>query len=435
FAPRERFRLGPFDVEALRMTHSIPDAVAFAIHTPAGIVIHTGDFKIDHTPIDGEVSDLARLAELGSEGVLLLFSDSTNAGQPGTTTSERAVGKGLERVFRQASGKVLATTFASHIHRLQQFVDVSARFGRKVALVGRSLEQNVELARGLGKIEVPDDLLVDVEEVADLPPDQVTVVAGGSQGEPRSALSRIANDDHPHVKAHAGDAVVISARVIPGNERAIGMVVNHLFRRGADVYWERSADVHTSGHASEDELKLVLRLVRPRYFVPLHGEYRHLVRHRQLAVETGVDPERCFLLEDGHSLVIDGDGARRAEPVEAGRVFVDGKGVGDVEEVVLRDRRHLAQDGVVLAILGIHSPSGEIVAGPDLMSRGFVLEGASQKVLDDARASVLRSLAELSAESRADAVEVQESVRRTLKRFFDKTLDRRPMILPFIMEM
>ncbi|MGH7857772.1 MAG: ribonuclease J, partial [Candidatus Binatia bacterium] len=259
FAPGDRFDLGPFGVEALRMTHSIPDAAGFAIHTPAGTVVHTGDFKIDHTPIDGEVSDLARLAELGSEGVLLLFSDSTNVGQPGTTPSERAVGKGLERVFRQAPGKVLATTFASHIHRLQQFVDVSARFGRKVALLGRSLVQNVELASGLRKIDVPDDLLVDVEEAAELPPERVTVIAGGSQGEPRSALSRIANDDHPHVKADPGDVVVISARVIPGNERAIGAVVNHLFRRGADVHWERSAEVHTSGHASEDELKLMLR--------------------------------------------------------------------------------------------------------------------------------------------------------------------------------
>jgi ribonuclease J len=435
FAPRDRWRLGSFEIEALHMTHSIADAAGFALRTPLGTIVHTGDFKIDHTPIDGKVSDLARLGELGSEGVLLLFSDSTNIDRTGSTPSERTVGLGLERVFQRTAGKLLVATFASHVHRLQQIMDLSAKFDRKVAVAGRSLVQNVRLARDLGKLAAPDDLFVDLEELQDLPPERVTLIAAGSQGEPRSALSRIATDDHPIVKAAPGDAVVLSVRVIPGNERTVTTLVNHLHRRGADVHWQGSADIHTSGHASQEELRLMLRLTHPKYFVPVHGEYRHLVKHVALAVETGLERDRCFLLEDGDTLVIDEVGARPGERVEAGRVFVDGKGVGDVEEVVLRDRRHLAEGGLVLAILGIHPTSGEVVAGPDLVSRGFVLEGAQQPLLEEARAAVLAGLDAISTESRGDPVEVQESVRRTLKRFFDKRLDRRPMILPFVMEM
>jgi ribonuclease J len=435
FAPRDRWTLGAFEIEALHMTHSIVDAVGFALRTPLGTIVHTGDFKIDHTPIDGRVSDLTRLGELGSEGILLLFSDSTNVDRAGTTPSERTVGLGLERVFQRAAGKVLASTFASHVHRLQQIMDLSKKFDRKVALVGRSLVQNVSLARALGKLTVPDDLFVDLAALTDLPPERVTLVAAGSQGEPRSALSRIATDDHPIVKAAPGDVVVLSARVIPGNERAVTTLVNHLCRRGAEVHWQGSTDIHTSGHASQDELRLMLRLTRPKYFVPVHGEYRHLVKHVALAVETGLERDRCFLLEDGETLVVGESGARLGERVEAGRVFVDGKGVGDVEEVVLRDRRHLAEDGLVLAVVGIHPTSGDVVAGPDLVSRGFLLEGAQQPLLEEARAAILSALDNISPESRGDPMEVQESVRRTLKRFFDKRLDRRPMILPFIMEM
>ena len=435
FAARDRWAVGPFEVEALHMTHSIVDAFGFAIRTPLGTIVHTGDFKIDHTPIDGRTSDLARIAELGNEGVLLLFSDSTNVDRPGSTPSERTVGAGLERVFQRASGKVLAATFASHVHRVQQIIDLSVRFDRKVALAGRSLQQNLKLARDLRLLSVSEDVLIDVDEVKDLAPSRVTLLATGSQGEPRSALSRIATDDHPEIRAEAGDVVVLSSRVIPGNERPITTLVNHLYRRGAEVYWEGRGEIHTSGHASQEELRLMLRLARPRYFVPVHGEYRHLVKHVQLAADTGVDRDRCFLLVDGETLVIDAEGPKPGDRVEAGRVFVDGKGIGDVEELVLRDRRHLSQDGVVLAILGIHATSGEVVAGPDLVSRGFLLEGAQQAMLQDARGAVLAALQTLSPESRGDPVEVQESVRRTLKRFFDKRLDRRPMILPFIMEM
>ena len=435
FEPRDRWKLGPFEVEALHMTHSIVDAGGFAISTPIGTIVHTGDFKIDHTPIDGKVTDLARLGDLGSEGVLLLFSDSTNVDRPGTTPSEKSVGGGLERVFQRTTGKMLVATFASHVHRVQQILDLSAKFGRKVALAGRSLEQNVELARDLHRLSVTGDLLIDVEAVKDMPPERVTLLATGSQGEPRSVLSRIANDDYPHVKATSGDSVVFSSRVIPGNERPITTLVNHLFRRGAEVYWSGRGEIHTSGHASQDELRLVLRLVRPKYFVPVHGEYRHLVRHIELAVETGIDRGRCFLLEDGDTLVVDADGAKPGDRVEAGRVFVDGKTVGDVEELVLRDRRHLSQDGLVIAILGMNPITGDVVAGPELVSRGFVLEGAQTELLQEARAAVLTSLEAISPDSRADPIEVQAAVRRTLKKFFDKRLNRRPMILPYVMEM
>jgi len=435
FAPRDRWRLGPFEVEALQVTHSIVDAVGFAIRSPVGTIVHTGDFKIDHTPIDGRACDLARLAEIGAEGVSLLLSDSTNVDRPGTTASERTVRSGLERAFQRAEGRVMVATFASHVHRMQQVVDLSMKFERKIALAGRSLVQNVKIARDLGKLDAPDDAFVDVDEVRDMVPSQLTLLAAGSQGEPRSALSRIATDDYPAIAASPGDVVVLSSRVIPGNERPITTLVNHLCRRGAEVLWEGTADIHVSGHASQEDLRLVLRLTQPKYFVPIHGEYRHLARHVALAEETGLERSRCFLLEDGQTLVIDPDGARGGGHVEAGRVFVDGKGVGDVEEVVLRDRRHLSQDGLVLAILGIHPTSGAVVAGPELVSRGFVLEGAHQPLLQEARAAILAALEGISPEGRGDPLEVHESVRRTLKKFFDKRLDRRPMILPFIMEM
>ncbi len=367
--------------------------------------------------------------------MLLLLSDSTNVDRLGTTPSERTVRGGLERAFHRAGGRIMVATFASHVHRMQQVIDLSLKFGRKVALAGRSLVQNVKIARDLGKLDAPDEALVDIGDVGALAPSQLTLLAAGSQGEPRSALSRIATDDYPPIAAGPGDVVVLSSRVIPGNERPITTLVNHLCRRGAEVLWEGTPDIHVSGHASQDELRLMLRLIQPKYFVPVHGEYRHLVKHVALAEETGVARERCFLLEDGQTLLIDRDGARPGERVEAGRVFVDGKGVGDVEEVVLRDRRHLSQDGLVLAILGIHPTSGAIVAGPELVSRGFVLEGAHQALLQEARAAILAALDGISPEGRGDPVEVQESVRRTLKKFFDKRLDRRPMILPFVMEM
>ena len=431
-------RVGPFTVEPFAVTHSIPDSVGLAIRTPVGTLIHTGDFKLDQTPLDGRLPDLRRLAELGGAGVALLFSDSTNAERPGVTPSEQSVGSRFATIFRQATGRVLVTTFSSHIHRLQQVIDCAVRFDRRVALVGRSLIAHVAVARDLGLLHVPEGTLVDLAQARDLPRERVALLTAGSQAEATSALVRIAMNAHKQVSLDPGDVVVLSSRVIPGNERAIGLLVNHLCRRGAIVHYERfgSADerVHVSGHASQEELKLVLNLVRPRHFVPVHGEYRHLVRHIALAREVGIPAERCHLLEDGDVLELDGDTARRGARVTAGRVFVDGKGVGDVEDEVLRDRRHLSEDGLVLAVLAIHQQSGDIVAGPDLVSRGVVAEEASPEVLEPARDAVLEALAAINPESRTDPAEVKEEVRRALRRYF-KRFERRPVILPFVVEM
>ena len=437
--PLERFkagdawRVGPFEIEAIHITHSIVDAVALAIRTPLGTVVHTGDFKFDQTPLDDLPSDLARFAALGDSGVLALLSDSTNVDRPGVTPSERSLTAKLEAAFQRARGRVLVATFASHLHRIQQVIDVSAKTGRRVAIVGRGMIENVETGQALGYLRVPPGVLIDLGEARQLPAEHVTYLSTGSQGEPMSALARIAMDDHKQVKIGAGDTVIMSSRIIPGNEKPIGDVINHLCRRGADVLHEPLAGLHVSGHASQSELKLMLQLTRPRYFVPVHGEYRHLVRHAALAAEMGIVD--TFVLEDGNVLEIDGTGARQAESVASGRVFVDGKGVGDVGDVVLRDRRHLSDGGLVLAILAVNQHTGEIISGPDLISRGFVFEDDSQPYFERAKEAVLEALAALAPESRTVPAEVKEEMRKTLRRYFKKTLERRPVILPVVMEL
>jgi len=435
FRPRQPWQMGPFAIEAVHMTHSIVDAVALAIRTPAGTVIHSGDFKLDQTPIDGAASDLQRLAEYAADGVLLLLSDSTNSEREGYTPSERTVRGDLDRIFREAPGKIFFSTFSSHVHRLTQVLDLAQRHGRRVITVGRSMQNSIKIASQLGYLEYPLSLFADMSELRQLDPQQVLMLITGSQGEPLSALIRIAVGDHGQVRMDPDDAVVLSSRIIPGNEKSISNMINHIYRRGARVHHAANAQVHVSGHASQEELRLLLRLVRPRYFVPVHGEYRHLVRHRALAHSVGMTAESTFLLEDGHVLEIDASGARMAAPVHAGRVFVDGKGIGDVEDVVLRDRRHLSSDGLVLAILAIDQHSGEIIAGPDLLSRGFIIEENGQEYLDRAKGVVLETLRNITAESRTDSMEVKEEVRKSLKRFFARTLERRPVIVPFIMEM
>ncbi len=434
-ALRTPVEIGPFAVEAIHVTHSIVDSVALAMRTPAGTILHTGDFKLDQTPLDGRPSDLRRIAQLGESGVLLLLSDSTNVQRPGFTPSERAVGGYLERIVRAAAGKVFVATFASHVHRIQQVLDVSRMLGRRVALVGRSLATNVAIATELGHLRAPSDLFVDLAATSALPPREVTILATGSQGEALSALTRIAMHDHPQVSAAPGDVVVLSSRVIPGNERAVTNLVNHFYRRGAEVITDHVAPCHVSGHASQEELKLMLALARPRYFVPIHGEYRHLVQHCRLAQGVGLAADDCFLLENGHVLDLSATAARRGDPVRAGRVFVDGKGVGDVGEVVLRDRRHLSAGGLVLAIVAIDQQSGDVVAGPDLVSRGVLLEEANRDYIDEARGAILETLAGLNPESRTDPVEVKEEIRKALRRYFNRRFGRRPVVLPFVVEM
>ncbi len=429
---REPIRVGPFAVEPFAVTHSIPDSVGLIVRTPVGTVVHTGDFKVDQTPLDGRLPDLRRLAEVGDEGVLLLMSDSTNVEHPGVTPSERSVGVHLEQIFREADGRVVVTTFSSHLHRMQQVIDLSVRHGRKVGLVGRSLVSHVATARDLGLLHVADGTLVDLAVLRDLPRHQVTLLTAGSQAEAASALVRIAMNAHKQAALSPGDVVILSSRIIPGNERAISSLVNHLYRRGAIVHYGRNAPIHVSGHASQEELKLVLNLVRPRHFIPVHGEYRHLVRHLHLAREVGVPADGCHLLEDGDVLELATDGAERAERVPAGRVFVDG--TEEVGDVVLRDRRHLSEDGLVLAVLAIEQQSGDLVAGPDLVSRGVVAEDASPEVFDGARSVILEALGGINPESRTDPAEVKEEVRKALRRYF-KRMDRRPVILPFVLEM
>jgi ribonuclease J len=430
----EPIQVGPFAVEPFAVTHSIPDSVGLIVRTPVGTLVHTGDFKVDQTPLDGRLADLRRLAEVGDEGVLLLMSDSTNVEHAGVTPSERSVGIHFEQIFREADGRVVVTTFSSHIHRMQQVIDLSVRHGRKVGLVGRSLTSHVATARDLGLLHVGDDTLVDLAVLRDLPRREVTLLTAGSQAEAASALVRIAMNAHKQVMLTPGDVVVLSSRVIPGNERAISSLVNHLYRRGAIVHYGRNTPIHVSGHASQEELKLVLNLVRPCHFVPVHGEYRHLVRHLQLAREVGVPADGCHLLEDGDVLELGSDGAERAERVPAGRVFVDGKGIGEVGDVVLRDRRHLSEDGLVLAVLAIAQQSGDLVAGPDLVSRGVVAEEISPEVFDGARSVILEALDGINPESRTDPAEVKEEVRKALRRYF-KRMERRPVILPFVLEM
>lgn len=430
--PRESWKIGPFSIEGMHVTHSIVDAMAFAITTPLGTIIHTGDFKLDQTPIDGQRSDLARFAEWGDRGVLLLMSDSTNVERTGVTPSERTLIRPLEELMSHASGKVLVATFASHIHRVRQVIELSLAQGRTVGVVGRSLVENIEIARDIGHLRIPSGALIDPTKVADRDPRTLTLLTTGSQGEPLSALSRIAFGDHPQIKLGSGDVVILSSRVIPGNERAIGRLIDHLYRRGAEVYYEAVACVHVSGHASQEELQLILNLVRPRYFIPIHGEYRHLVRHCDLARGVGVDPTGVFLLENGQVVEINADEAHVVEPVRAGRVFVDG--LEGIEHEVLRDRRHMAEDGLVVAILGLAQHTGELLNGPDLLSRGFLPSNGGADFAA-AKEAVCVALNELPPESRTDTGVVKEQVRLSLRRYFRRTYGRRPVVLPFVMEM
>jgi len=433
-AAGEPWKLGSFKLEGIRVTHSLMDCLALAVETPAGVVIHTGDFKIDHTPMGGEFFDFQKFAAYGEKGVLLLLSDSTNVEREGYTPSEREVGKNIEDIIARSRGKVFVSTFSSNIPRLQQVADISEQTGRRLVLSGRSMINNAQIASELGYMRLPKGTMTESESWQNLARDKITFLTTGSQGEPLSALHRIALDDHKSIKIEPGDSVLLSSKFIPGNERTITNLINHLYRRGAEVHYESVSEIHVSGHASQEELKTMLHLTRPRYFVPVHGEYRHLVRHIQLARAVGIPEENCFLMEDGEVLELTSNSARRAAPVSVGRVFVDGKGVGDVEDVVIRDRRHLSEDGMVLAVMAIHRQSGEIVAGPDLISRGFMRAGGGEEILERAKQVVLQTLDGINRETRADPGEAQEEVRKALRKYFYKALERRPVVLAFIME-
>jgi len=433
--PRDSVVLGAFTVEFIRVSHSIVDGCAMAIRSPRGVVIHTGDFKFDQSPVDGELTDIATFSRYGEEGVLALLADSTNVEHEGYTLSEQVVGDAFKEIFPHCPGRIIVAAFSSNIHRVQQVVNAAVKSGRKILLNGRSMIGNVQIARELGYLQIPEGMLIDLKELPRLPKEEVCMITTGSQGEPMSALTRIAMDDHKQIKLEAGDTVILSSRFIPGNEKTISDLINHLYRRGAEVYYEKVSEVHVSGHASQEELKLMMNLVRPRFFIPVHGEYRHLVKHIQLAQKVGIDRSRCQLAVNGNIIVFDDAGCSIAGSVETGRVFVDGKGIGDVGNVVLKDRKHLAQDGMVVVIIAISQATGEIIYGPDIVSRGFVFEDDSQEYLDEARKVVLDALALDNTEVRTDWNEVKQEVHRVLRRFFNKTIERRPVILPLIMEM
>jgi len=432
--PREVVEIGCFRVEFIRVTHSIVDGVGLGITTPVGCVVHTGDFKIDPTPVDNEVMDLGTFSGYGDRGTLALLSDSTNALQGGYTFSEKEVRRGLEEIFQKAKGRIVVATFASNIHRVQQIIDVAVMHGRKVILNGRSMIANALIALDLGYLKMPPDTWLKIDALKNLPDDQVVLITTGSQGEPMSALTLMAANEHKHFQIRKGDTIVLSSKMIPGNERAITRIINHLFKHGAEVFYEKVSEVHVSGHASKEELKLLLNLVRPKFFIPVHGEYRHLVHHAKLAQKVNIPEENIFILEDGEVMEFSAGSARRAGRVPASRVLIDGKVPGGVDTVVLRDRMKLAHDGVVIVILAIEQATGRVVSGPDIVSRGFLFEDASQELLAEVKDVVLDTLQVMIPEAKGDWSLVSARVRSALKKFINKRLERRPMILPVIME-
>ena len=421
--------LHPFHIEFFHVSHSIPDGVGLAIRTPVGTVIHSGDFKFDHTPVDGRRTNFAKLAELGGQGVLLLMSDSTNAETPGYTASESEIQDNFDRIFSEATGRVIVATFASNISRVQQITETALRYGRHVAVVGRSMVNNVKMALELGYLDVPDGALVSMEEASNLPHQQVALICTGSQGEPTSALVRMSRDEFRSVRIVPGDTVIVSATPIPGNEEVINRTLDNLFRLGANVHYDELLKVHVSGHASQEEQKLMISLTRPQFFVPIHGEYRHLILHAQIAQQVGIPPENTIIMESGDVLEIDPYAARIVDRVSQDYVFVDGRGVGDVGQVVLEDRRLLAQNGFLLAAVTLDRVTGRIIAGPEIISRGFVYVRESEELLDRAREAVVHVI-----ERGGDRALLNRRIKDALTRFAYEEIGRRPVILPVVLE-
>lgn len=434
FEPRRRVTLGHFQVEPLTVTHSTIDAAALAIRTPAGVIIHSGDYKMDPTPPDGMVFDHYTFARYGEEGVLLLTADSTNVERPGSSPSERTVIPELDRLIAQAPRQVIVATFASSLHRIQTILNLAARHNRTVFVTGLNMERNIRIAAQLGAIEVPCRFEDDNRLIAQTAPERRLILTTGSQGEPLSALSRMALDDHRQIAVEPEDAVILSSRIIPGNERSIFRMINHFARRGAHVYHEQTHPVHVSGHGYSDDMRHLINLVNPRYVMPVHGEYRHLIAHRNLARSMGYENERILIIEDGQSVEFREGRAQPGPKIPAGRVLVDGKGIGDVGEVVLRDRQHLSQDGMVVIVLAINRHTGEIVGGPDILARGFIYEEAGNGILARAREIVVEACDECQSESRGEWDIVKTSIKRALRKFFKHETERFPVILPIVLE-
>ncbi|MCR6545911.1 ribonuclease J [Dehalobacterium formicoaceticum] len=433
--PRDILKIEPFKVEFIKVSHSIADAVAVAVHTPLGIILHTGDFKIDMTPIDGEPVDFHKFAALGERGVLLMMSDSTNVERLGYTQSERSVGETFDETFRQAKGRIILASFASNVHRVQQAIWAAAKYNRKVAVIGRSMVNVVNVASELGYLKIPKNTLIEIDEVDQVPGNRVVILTTGSQGEPMSGLTRMAMGDHRQIHIVPGDTIIISAVPIPGNEKSVARSIDHLFKLGADVIYESIAGIHVSGHASQEELKLMINIVKPKFFVPVHGEYRMLYKHAKLAEQMGIPAENIFIGENGQVIDFTKKKGQLAGKVQAGRVLVDGLGVGDVGNVVLKDRKQLSQDGIVIITLTVDKASGTVAAGPDLVSRGFVYVKESEKLMEDARRKILSVIEKYDQEKIKDWSNLKSSIRDTLGKYLYEKTKRKPMIIPIISEM
>ncbi|HDK7156658.1 TPA: ribonuclease J [Clostridium botulinum] len=421
-------------VEFIRNTHSIADSCSIAIHTPVGVILHTGDFKIDYTPIDGLVMDFHRIAELGKKGVLLLMADSTNVQRKGHTISEKSIGETLTKIFSNAKGRVIVATFASNIHRMQQIVDASIEYGRKVAFSGRSMENISKVAMDLGYLHIPETYLITVDEMRNYPNEQITIITTGSQGEPMAALARIAYSNHRKIAIEPKDLFIISASPIPGNEKLISRVINELFKKGADVIYEALEEVHVSGHAYEEELKLIHTLVHPKYFMPVHGEYRHLKRHVDLAMELGMERENIFSLETGKVLEISHEEAKVSGKVRTGSIFVDGIGVGDVGNIVLRDRRYLAQDGMLTIVVTLEKESYSVIAGPDVITRGFIYVKESEDLINEVKEIVKEELENCLENKIIEWYVLKSNIKKSVEKYLYEKTKRRPIVLPIIME-
>ncbi|RRH41709.1 ribonuclease J [Clostridioides difficile] len=433
--PRQVIKLDNMEVEFLKNNHSIPDAYSIAIHTDQGIIYHTGDFKIDLTPIDGDVMDMHRICELSKKGVLLMLADSTNAEKPGFTMSEKTVGVGLDELFAKGNGRrIIVATFASNIHRLQQIINTAEKFNRKVAISGRSMVNVVGVAKELGYLDISDDMLIDLNDICKYEDSELVIITTGSQGEPMSALARMAFSEHKKVEIKSGDLVIISAHPIPGNEKLISRVINFLFEKGAEVVYSDIADIHVSGHACQEELKLIHALVRPKFFMPAHGEYRMLKRHAEIAEQLGMDKENIFVMQTGDVLELDKNSAKVANRIQTGNILVDGLGVGDVGNIVLRDRKHLSEDGLMIVVVTISKDEGKVLAGPDIISRGFVYVRESEDLMDGAKDIIKNVLNECEEKNIKEWAYLKNNIKENLKEYLYQKTKRNPMILPIIME-
>ncbi|GBC63040.1 ribonuclease J [Desulfonema ishimotonii] len=432
--PDTLLRVGDFEIDIIRVSHSVVDGIALAIHTPLGLIVHTGDFKISHTGVSGMTTDVNKFARCGEEGVLALLSDSTNVEKEGYTISDNEVGETLKDIFAKSSGRVIVALFSSSISRIQQIVDIAAARGNRLVFNGRSIEVSVRIAKELGYLSIPDDMEIDIRQVGNFPDRNVVIITTGSQGEPMSALARMATGIHKQIRIRHGDTVVLSSKFIPGNEKAIANIINNLYRRGADVIYEKISAIHVSGHAFREELKLMISLTQPRYFIPIHGEYRHLVLHARLAEEMGIPRSDVILIEDGQSVEFDADGVRTGEKVPTGRVLVDGKGIGDVGRCILKERRALSEDGFVAVTLALDEETGIVMYGPEITSRGFVFENETGHLLDDAICVILEIIEDITPDVPGRLEKIRSRVKSDLRKYFNFTIKRRPVILPFILE-